>query len=139
MEYDNDGNISTWGFQCARDPGKEKTQYQCSGRLIPSPPTNHIKAFLRLLYGHLKHSISIALGLTSFMWSEMGVEFHYTLSDLTGFLHSEKLLSHMCHVKDVLRDSDIGTGGSRHSSIIDRTETEAAATAISRHLTKPGP
>lgn len=139
---DQDDNISSWGFECAGDTGPGKFHHQCSGRMkLGVPVTIHdrivnrawLTAFLREQYLHVKHTISSALELKSSEWEQIGIEFHFTLSDAFRSSETDKAslrLDATRKFKDVLRGSGFGTGGRAHCAVLGPTETEAAAIAV---------
>ncbi|KAM7216812.1 hypothetical protein V8F06_007789 [Rhypophila decipiens] len=143
--YHGDGQLSSWGFQCADDddgtPGKTRREFfkifmeadtlaSAQEQGLSSAPSSIYEAqrfvtdYLRQIYAHVKLSIETEIGRRHMGgWTDMSVEFVFSVPT------TWTSLSVINTFKTVIQNAGFGMEGPRHSFQVDLTEAEAAAVA----------
>ncbi|KAL3594916.1 hypothetical protein FPOAC2_09234 [Fusarium poae] len=139
--YNADGSISSWGFMCAdddHDPSKTRREFfkifldpdtleaaQQQGLTNVPRSTGEARQFvtdyLKLIYAHVKDSIEIRMGIGG--WGTLSVLFLFSAPTTWTSMAVVNAF------KGAIHDAGFGTEGSRHSALVDLTESEAAAVA----------
>ncbi|KAI1056580.1 hypothetical protein LB507_002025, partial [Fusarium sp. FIESC RH6] len=142
--YNADGSISSWGFMCAdddHDPSKTRRDFfkifldpdtleaaQQQGLTNVPRSTEEARQFvtdyLKQVYAHVKDSIEIRMGIKHVGgWGTMSVLFLFSAPTTWTSMAIVNAF------KGAIHDAGFGTEGSKHSALVDLTESEAAAVA----------
>lgn len=145
LVYNNDGNLSSWGFICAEDDERESgkmrreffkifidedTLSAAKRQGLSNAPSNTDEAkrfaadYLGRIYAHIKETIEVQLGNRhTGGWKDMAVTFLFSVP--TTWTNMSTINS----FKGIVRDAGFGVEGARHIASVDLTEAEAAAVA----------
>lgn len=134
VAYGAQGELSSWGFQCAghshSNPSltalMDDANENPTSHVSPRENSRRLADFLQRLYGHVKEVISSALDAQQQAWAEMGIEFHFTLPDAFRWARVLSRERFTNTLKDILREVGIGTAR-HHYAILGFTQTEAAS------------
>lgn len=143
--YNEDGELSSWGFMCDDDddsiPGKtrrdffkiyidEETLVEAQGRGLSNVPQTTVEAqkfardYLHQIYLHVKDTIETQTGRRHIGgWADMAVTFLFSVPTTWTRLEIINIF------KTIIRDAGFGGCGPKHVAQVDLTEAEAAAVA----------
>ncbi|KAH6966573.1 hypothetical protein EDB82DRAFT_548480 [Fusarium venenatum] len=142
--YNADGSISSWGFMCADDDHDSSKTRREFFKIFLDPDTleaaqqqgltnvprstgearQFVTDYLKLVYAHVKDSIEIRMGIKHVGgWGILSVLFLFSAPTTWTSIAVVNAF------KGAIHDAGFGTEGSRHSALVDLTESEAAAVA----------
>ncbi|KAF5595893.1 hsp70 [Fusarium pseudoanthophilum] len=142
--YNADGSISSWGFMCADDDHDTSKTRRDFFKIFLDPETldaaqhqglsnvpqstaqarQFVTDYLKQIYAHIKDSIEMRMGIKHVGgWDSMAVLFLFSAPT------TWTSMAIINTFKGAIHDAGFGTGGPKHSALVDLTESEAAAVA----------
>lgn len=142
--YNADGSISSWGFMCADDDHDTSKTRRDFFKIFLDPETldaaqhqglsnvpqsttqarQFVTDYLKQIYAHVKDSIEMRMGIKHVGgWDRMAVLFLFSAPT------TWTSMAIINTFKGAIHDAGFGTGGPKHSALVDLTESEAAAVA----------
>ncbi|KAI0378679.1 hypothetical protein F5Y04DRAFT_290850 [Hypomontagnella monticulosa] len=148
LVYNDDGSLSSWGYQCEDDDLVEKqkqeffkifldeqTLVDAHREGIGQAPASVqdaqklISDFLREIYAHVKSTVELHTGIGHVGWQALTVEFIFSVP--TTWRNQEIINA----FKKCIRDAGFGVEGQCHTATVELTESEAAAVGTIKNST----
>ncbi|KAI1030474.1 hypothetical protein LB503_012256 [Fusarium chuoi] len=128
--YNADGSISSWGFMCADDDHDTSKTRRDFFKIFLDPETldaaqhqglsnarRFVTDYLKQIYAHIKDSIEMRMGIKHVGgWDSMAVLFLFSAPT------TWTSMAIINTFKGAIHDAGFGTGGPKHSALVDLTD-----------------